>query len=135
MLGALPDRKQVGALGLSKGDIPRKVTQVSGSDMNARNVHGSSTMSVDFRHVSSPEINAVCLTLLTDNNGQPRAEICAPLDTHAPAVDRCIVDLKTAMMAAIRIANTHDTEVVVLGDASLWKPEWGKLSASNGATA
>lgn len=81
-----------------------------------------------FRYLAEPEPNAVALQLFKDQEGRAFGEATGPVDVDAPS-DRCIADLDTAFWAAIRIANAIDVEVVVSGDASLWRDEWGHLTS------
>ena len=87
-------------------------------------------MSCQFRFVDRHEPRTVALRLFTDAAGNAWGEVLGPLagamDGHA-GIDRCMVDNATALMAAIRIANSKDAEIVVMGDASLWNPRWGTL--------
>jgi hypothetical protein len=80
-----------------------------------------------FRFTEVHDPWSVGLRLFFDG-GLPKGEVIGP-QSHADgsAVDRCVADPETAFMAAIRIANTNDTEVVVSGDARLWRPQWGEL--------
>ena len=87
-------------------------------------------MRCQFRY-GSGESHTVVLRLFRDVGGTPRGDVCGPVIIRysgkpARSVDRCILDLETALCAAIRIANTTDTEVVVAGDASLWDARWGQ---------
>ncbi len=89
-------------------------------------------MSCQFRFVIEPDPTAVALRLFLDED-YPQGEVTGPLIGDSPKsvcrhVDRCVSDKDTAFMAAIRIANTNDTEVVVLGDQGLWDPRWGVLT-------
>ena len=87
-------------------------------------------MSCQFRFVDRYEPRTVALRLFTDAAGNACGEVLGPLVgalQGQAGVDRCVVDDATALMAAIRIANSNDAEIVVMGDASLWNPRWGTL--------
>lgn len=85
-----------------------------------------------FRYVEDTSAGCVSLILFRTLNGTPRADVVgaragAWLWTSMPEQMSC-VPLDEAFPAAIRMANQYDVELVVTGDASLWKPEWGQLS-------
>lgn len=80
-------------------------------------------MSSQFRYVTEPEPQAVNLSLFRDDVGMPMADVSGPLIDARDGIDRCVVSPQVALMAAIRIANCRDAEVVVLGDLRLGDPE------------
>jgi hypothetical protein len=91
-------------------------------------------MTCTFCFAEEPTPDKVALRLFCDEVGAAKADVTGPLvDRRRVArsgVDRCIVNKETALLAAIRIANTNDTEVVVLGDPELWEPSWGTLTST-----
>lgn len=86
-------------------------------------------MQCQFRFVEEPEPSAVVLRLFVDADGAIKADISGPVFSgcNTSRIDRCVVDRSAAMMAAIRIANAQDVEIVVVGDAGSWDERWGKL--------
>ena len=84
-----------------------------------------------FQFVIEPDAKSVSLRLFEDTDHRICGEVVGPTAQEGSA-DHCIADAKTAYWAAIRIANTLDVEVVVLGDRNLWLEEWGTLVEPNG---
>ena len=89
-------------------------------------------MKCHFRYALAPSSAAVTLHLFKTTNGTPRGTATGPRTTSAGGspnssdIAICL-PLEDAFPAAIRIANKHDVEVIVSGEAGLWQAAWGEL--------
>ncbi|HEV7344268.1 MAG TPA: hypothetical protein VGN60_01360 [Devosia sp.] len=87
---------------------------------------------VQFRYTHAVPDTASNLHLFKTLNGTARA------DARGPRIDddfggkvflegAVCEPLGVAFAAAIRLANSSDTEIVISGDRLLWNPAWGAL--------
>jgi hypothetical protein len=85
-----------------------------------------------FRYVDDVSSSCVTLTLFRTLNGTARASVLGPRTSALPWTSMSehitCVPSEEAFAPAIRMANRFDVELVVSGDTTLWRPEWGQLS-------
>jgi hypothetical protein len=72
------------------------------------------------------------MRLFVDCDGREKADVTGPVfgpgqSGERAHIDRCLVEKEAALMAAIRIANANDAEIVVVGDEGSWDARWGVL--------
>lgn len=94
-------------------------------------------MSCTFRYLNEREESAVTLELFR-RDGKAFGEVTGPR-RFGLAIDSSAKVRPTtpseAFAAAIRMANSDDLEVVVVGDSSVWEPSWGRLASDGVAPA
>ena len=72
------------------------------------------------------------MRLFTAMDGMPSGDVTGPADRRRSADasysgTQGAMPLPRAFVAAIRMANCNDIELVISGDVALWDPRWGTL--------
>ena len=93
-------------------------------------------MNLSFKYVDKPEARCVLLHLFTAADGSSQGDVSGPRpDIYSagfPGVTilRQCASLDDAFAAGIRMANRNDTDLVISGNADLWRSKWGQLDRS-----
>lgn len=90
-------------------------------------------MMCSFRYVEEFSDASVNMRLFTARDGTPSGEVRGPAGRHLSddphySGSSGTMPLPRAFVAAIRMANCNDVELVVSGDVALWDSRWGSLS-------